>query len=83
MRSIDFNDPPTQDNWAIPKEVWEYYQLHDYSSQKQYGPLGRPLDIELAKEIFEALKGKTKYECNSNSVVYEKRIPKAKEPERR
>lgn len=49
---IDFNNPPTDENWVIPYEVYEYYIKHDYLKR------GIALNLELAKEIFEILKSR-------------------------
>ena len=45
---IDFNNPPVDDSYVIPKEMFDYHVEH-------YG-IETPLNLEKAKEIFEILK---------------------------
>nr|DAK67775.1 MAG TPA: hypothetical protein [Caudoviricetes sp.] len=50
MRKIDFNDPPKNENWEIPQEVYDYVLEHGYAEKMI------PLDLEECKKIFAILK---------------------------
>ena len=46
--AIDFSNPPVDNSYAIPQEIYDYHIEH-------YG-VEEPLNLEKVKEIFEILK---------------------------
>lgn len=54
LKHIDFNNPPKDESWDIPYEVYEYYVKNDYRERNI------PLNLDTAKEIFNILKAEHK-----------------------